>query len=51
MFGFYKDYKVKNENKKLNIIKNDINQKDKGDSEQFNELIKGEIQKNTNRNN
>ena len=50
-FGFYKDYIVKYENKKLNIIKTDVNQKDQGNSNEFNGLTQDEIQKNNTRSN
>ena len=45
-FGYYKDYIVKYENKILTIINNDINQKSKESSSEFNGLTDDEIQKN-----
>lgn len=45
-FGYYKDYIVKYENKILTIINNDINQKNKESSSEFNGLTDDEIQKN-----
>ena len=45
-FVYYKDYIVKYENKILTIINNDINQKNKESSSEFNGLTDDEIQKN-----